>query len=152
MTIIDAEYIGKPGDGSQFFLSNAFEPAICGKSRRQFAALFIFYKNTTSVEDRIDDAGIFGEVIQAAVLSGSKILSNRIINGKMKQRFAGLGGFRFDDIQIEPFEIGHSGIQPGSIPLALEEEDENWRVEFYPGNVMATYPHGMANTIHNHKI
>ncbi len=135
-----AKYIGKLADGSQFFLSSAFDPAIGGKLRREFVALFIFDDDGALIEDRIDDVGTLGEAIQANVLPGNKIQSHKMIDERLKQRLAGLGDFRFDNIQIRPFEIERSGIQFGFIPLAPEEEDEDWCVEFHPGNFMAFYP------------
>ncbi len=80
-----AKYIGKLADGSQFFLSSTFDPAIGGKSRREFVVLFIFYDDGTLIEDRIDDAGILGEAVQATVLPGNKIQSNEIVDERIRR-------------------------------------------------------------------
>ncbi len=63
-----AKYIGKLTGGSQFFLSSAFEPAIAGQTRREFAVLFIFDNDGALIEDRIDGMGILGEAVRATVL------------------------------------------------------------------------------------
>ena len=135
-----AKHIGRTSDGRQFFLSNAFEWAVGGKPGREFVALFLFDDNGELIEDRIDDLGTRKDLGLDGRLPGNKASGSRTIDEAINRRLSELGDFRFGDIEIRPFEIRRFDTRFGFIAMGPEEEGEDWRVEFHPGNFMAFYP------------
>jgi hypothetical protein len=135
-----AKYTGRLADGSQFFLSSAFDPAIGGGVRREFVVLYLFNSNGALYDDRIDELGPLWEGVRGRVPVGNKLPANDVIDRTIEQRLAELGEFTFGDIEIRPFEIERFGLRFGFIAMAPEEEGEDWCVEFHPGNFMAFYP------------
>src|SRR5215470_7400618 len=93
-----ARHIGRTSDGRQFFLTNAFEPAMGESPGREYVALFLFDNDGTLIEDRIDELGTRQELGLDSWPPGNKA-SGSIIDDAIERRVAGLGGVIFGDIE-----------------------------------------------------
>jgi hypothetical protein len=133
-----ARHIGQTSDGRQFFLTSAFDPAIGERPGREFVALFLFDNDGTLIEDRIDDLGTRQQLGLDGQLPGNKA-SGSIIEDAVERRLAELGALTFGDIEIRPFGIDRFDTTFGFLSIEPEEDGEEWRVEFHPGNFMAFY-------------
>ena len=122
-----AKYVGRLPDGSQFFLTTPFIPAIGGHPGREFVALYLFDKSGRFLEAKIDDMGT-----RAA-------LDEQRAKGIFEQRLNELGRKDYCQIEVQPFEIERFGTTFGLIPRPPEEEDDVWAVELQPGNYMAFF-------------
>ena len=122
-----AKHIGKLSNGSQFFLTTPFVPAIGTSAGREFVALFLFGEDGQFLEARIDDLGTRAEL---DVKRASSIYEGRL---------AELGEFELGRIEVQPFEIERFETKFGLVPRPPEDEDDVWAVEMQPGNYMAFF-------------
>lgn len=120
-----ASHVGRTADGSQFFLTTPFVPALGGRAGREFVALYVFDAHGRFQEARIDDLGTRAEFDEQRARS------------VFDQRLAELGSVDYCRIEVEPFEIERFGITFGLVPRPPEDEDGGWWVEAQPGNFMA---------------
>lgn len=134
-----AKHIGQTSDGRQFFLTSAFEPAMGDGLGREFVALFLFDRDGTLIEDRIDELGPRKALGLDSRPPGNKA-SGSAIDEAISRRLGELGDVTFGNIEIRPFGIKRSRTTFGFIAMEPEEEGEDWCVEFHPGNFMAFYP------------
>ncbi len=122
-----ADNVGRTANGSQFFLTTPFVPAIGGSAGREFIALYLFDAEGNLREAHIDDLGTRDELDEAEV------------EGVLKQRLAELGAVVYCRIEVQPFQLERFGIIFGLVLHPPESEDEEWSVEAQPGNYMAFY-------------
>jgi hypothetical protein len=122
-----AEHIGRTLDGHQFFLTAPFEPAINGRKRSEYVALFIFDTAGTLIETKINDFG------------PRETLDAEKRRQCYEQRLHELGDVTFERIEVKPFEVERFGTKFGLILREPEEEDDVWAVELQPGNYMAFF-------------
>ncbi len=120
-----AQHVGRLSDGTQFFLTTPFVPALRGNAGREFIALYLFAPDGRFFEARIDDLGTRAEVDEQR--------ARRII----EQRLRELGEFEFERIEVQPFQLERFGTTFGLVPRAPEEEEDSWWVTVEPGNYMA---------------
>ncbi|MDB6147813.1 MAG: hypothetical protein JWO45_1477 [Spartobacteria bacterium] len=122
-----AKHIGQLADGTQFFLTTPFIPAIGGSAGREFVALFLFDEHGLFPEATIDDLGSRGEMNQER----AKII--------YEQRLEELGDVEFGRIEVQPFEVERFETTFGLVARPPEDEDDVWAVEMQPGNYMAFF-------------
>lgn len=122
-----AEFVGKTADGRQFFLTTPFEPAIGGKGGEEFVALYLFDQNGVLVEARIDSFGPRDTMDETARQE------------LHKQRLAEIEPVTYQRIEVAPFSVEKFGTTFGLVPLAPEDEEDEWAVEVQPGNYMAFF-------------
>ncbi len=120
-----ASHVGHTTDGSQFFLTTPFVPAIRGSAGREFIALYLFDADGRFREARIDDLGTRAELEEET--------ARRIF----EQRLAELGEVEYDRIEVQPFEVERFGTIFGLVARPPEDEGDSWWVELQPGNYMA---------------
>lgn len=134
-----AKYIGRTADGRQFFLSNAFDWAIDDKPGREYVVLFLFDSDGTLVEDHVDVLGSRKQLGGDSALPGNKADLDTI-EDVINSRLAELGDIDFGDIELRPFEIERYGTKFGFIAIPPDDPEDDWWVEFHPGNFMAFSP------------
>jgi hypothetical protein len=122
-----AQHVGRTGDGSQFFLTTPFEPAIDGNAGSEFVALYLFDSTGKLLEARIDDFG------PRATLDHVK--RRQVYD----QRLQELGEVALERIEVAPFVVQRFGTNFGLILREPEDEGESWAVEAQPGNYMAFF-------------
>lgn len=120
-----ASHVGRTGDGSQFFLTTPFVPAIGGNEGREFIALYIFDAKGRLVEARIDDLGPRAKV------------ANERARQLIQRRLGELGKIKHSRIEVQPFQVERFGTVFGLVPRPPEEGASGWWVEAQPGNFMA---------------
>ena len=120
-----ASHIGRTVDGSQFFLTTPFVPAIGGSVGREFIALYLFDAEGRFNEARIDDLGTRAELDQES--------SRRVL----EQRLTELGEVEYCRIEVRPFQVERFGITFGLVPRPPEDDGDGWWVETQPGDYMA---------------
>jgi len=122
-----AKFVGKTDDGRQFFLTCPFVPAIRGRKGEEFVALYLFDKDGTLLEARIDTFGP-RETID---LPARQALCNK--------HLADLAPLTYQRIEIAPFALDEFGTKFGLVLRIPEDEDDVWAVEVQPGNYMAFF-------------
>jgi len=125
-----AKFVGTAQDGSQFFLTTPFEPAIDDYDGCKYIALFIFDSDGTLVNHDID------------ALGSRKSLDKKLEKAKLKEKIKSLGKINYGDIVVKPFSIMHNGVEFGLIASEMDPEDSDdggWTVELLPGNYMAFF-------------
>ena len=122
-----AEYIGRLDNGRQFFLTNPFVPQMANESGCEFVALFYF-----------DNKGIFLEA-KIENLGPRNLLDQKVSERLFQAYLDEIADGEFTDIEIAPFEIERFGTKFGFIPRPLEDEEDEWGIEFHPGNYMAFF-------------
>lgn len=121
----DASHVGCTADGLQFFVTTPFVPATGDSAGREFIAVYLFDKNGSLVDARIDDLG------PRATLDRGK--ARRLFEQRIKE----LGRLEHRRIQVRPFEIECFSTKFGFVPRPPEDEEDSWWVEVQPGNYMA---------------
>ena len=121
-----AEYVGRAGDGRQFFLTTPFQWAMGDAPDCEYIALFLFDDDGALVEHTIDTLGPRHEVDRAHARS------------LIEQRLASLGDVQYGRIVVRPFSVEHGGTLFGLIPR-LSEDGAVEAVELLPGNYMAFF-------------
>ncbi len=121
----EAEYVGKMPDGSQFFLTHPFAPALGGKPGGSFIALYIF------------DA--FGHLTEARVEQLIEVTQTQV-DTMTEAWLASLGKYRFADIAVAPFCVEKYDQQFGLIFEAEDDEELGAWVTVQPGDYMAFSP------------
>src|SRR5438067_13763980 len=99
-----ARYVGRTADGRQFFLTTPFVPAIGGNPGREFLALYLFDKDGTLLEARVEDLGT-----RAALEEGKARARQDVL-------LASLGDVEFRRIKVAPFRLERFGVEFGFIP------------------------------------
>ncbi|MHB0914768.1 MAG: hypothetical protein ACYC5A_04915 [Thermoleophilia bacterium] len=122
-----AEHVGRTKDGSQFFLTTPFEPAINGKEGCEYIALFKFDNDGNLMEHAIDTMGPRGSYDEEE--RKEKYLS----------RLNELGEVEYCRIEVKPFSVKYNGVDFGLITREPEDEEDVWAVELLPGNYMAFF-------------
>ncbi|HEV2801738.1 MAG TPA: hypothetical protein VGW12_14785 [Pyrinomonadaceae bacterium] len=120
-----ASHIGRTEDGSQFFLTSPFVPALDGSGGREFVALYMFEAEGCFREARIDDLGMRAEL--------DRERSSRLFD----QRVTELGKVKYCRIEVRPFRLERFGTTFGLVARPPEDEEDGWCVEAQPGNYMA---------------
>jgi hypothetical protein len=120
-----ASRIGHTQNGLQFFVTTPFVPVLGNQSGREFLAVFLFDKDGNFLEARIDDLG------------PRVMLDQDRARKLLAQRMSELGQFRFERIQVKPFQIERFGVTFGLVPRPPEDDGDSWWVELQPGNYMA---------------
>jgi hypothetical protein len=122
-----ARFVGRTADGRQFFLTNPFVPAI-REPGREFLALYLFDRDGTLLDARIDDLGTREE------------LDEDDARARQDALLASLGKVRIGEIKIAPFRLERFGVEFGFIPQPPEEAGDDWSVIVEPGNYMCFWP------------
>jgi len=120
-----ARHIGRTADGSQFFLTTPFVPAIGDSAGREFVALYLFDGQGRFREARIDDLGTRAQM--------DKEDARRVF----EQRLAELGSVDYCRIEVQPFQLDRYGTTFGFVLRPPEEEGWGWWVIVEPGDYMA---------------
>ena len=120
-----ASHVGRTADGTQFFLTTPFVPAIGGRAGREFVALYIFDAQGRFREARIDDLGTRVEY------------SEERARFTVESRLGELGKVEYCRIEVQPFEVERFGAVFGLVARPSEGEIDEWWVEVQPGNYMA---------------
>jgi hypothetical protein len=123
-----ARYVGRTADGRQFFLTNPFVPAMGGNPGREFLALYLFDKDGSLLDARIEDLGSRAELDEDAARARQAAL------------LTSLGPVTFREIKVAPFKVDRFGVEFGFIPQPPDEPDEDWSVIVEPGNYMCFWP------------
>ena len=125
-----AEYVGRTGDGRQFFLTTPFVPAdeVGSATGREFIALYIFDKAGKLESATIDDLGPRATLHDAARI------------GRRDELLASLGEIEYRRIKVAPFQVERFGVEFGFIPRPPEEPGDDWAVIVMPGDVMCFWP------------
>ena len=123
-----AKYVGKAVDGSQFFLTHPFVPAINGASGSEFIALYRFDGAGALIEARIEDFGPRAQLDDARV------------DKTTGQWLESLGKVRLSTIKVAPFSVSRFGQEFGLIPREPDFEGEDWAVTVEPGDYMSFNP------------
>jgi hypothetical protein len=122
-----AEFVGKTGDGKQFFLTTPFDPASPTNPGNEFVALYLFDKNGDLIEALIDEFGPRNKMdIDAR-------------DALCKKRLDDLGDIELGRIEIAPFSIEKFGITFGLVPNEMDDEDDELSFSLMPGDYMAFY-------------
>jgi hypothetical protein len=111
-----AKYVGRTDSGVQFFFPPIFVPG-----GDEFEVLFLFNDAGDLIESKIENFG------PRSTYDAEKADALRV------EWMAQLEPFHFQDIQVKPFFVEHSGELIGLIPCKY---DDYWTVEVLPGNVM----------------
>jgi hypothetical protein len=119
-----ASRVGRMKDGTQFFVTTPFIPALDNEIGREFLAVFLFDSKGKLSEARIDDLG------------PRDTLNHDEASRLLEKRMAELGPLDYGRIVVQPFAIDRFGTTFGLIPRPDEEADA-WWVELQPGNYMA---------------
>lgn len=122
-----AKYIGIASDGSQFFLTSLFEPAIGGSPGCEYVALFKFDPAGRLIDSRIENFGPRDQMDEGARTA----LRDRWLEE--------LGEVNFERIEVAPFSVEKFGTSFGLIVREPEDEDDEWAVELQPGDFMAFF-------------
>lgn len=122
-----AEFVGKTGDGKQFFLTTPFDPASPTNPGNEFVALFLFDKNGDLIEALIDEFGPRNKMDTDAR------------DALCQKRLDDLGDIELGRIEIAPFSIEKFGITFGLIPNEMDDEDDELSFSLMPGDYMAFY-------------
>ena len=120
-----ARHVGRTADGSQFFLTRPFVPAIGSIVGREFVALYLFDARGRFREARIDDLGTRAELDDER--------SRRVC----EQRLTELGEVEYCRIEVHPFQVERFGTTFGLVTRPPEDDEDGWWVEAQPGNYMA---------------
>jgi hypothetical protein len=120
-----ASHVGRTADGSQFFLTKPFVPAIGNSAGRELIALYLFDAEGRFHEARIDDLGTRTELDQES--------SRRVF----EQRLTELGEVEYCRIEVQPFHVERYGNTFGLVARPPEEDGDGWWVEAQPGDYMA---------------
>jgi hypothetical protein len=120
-----ARHVGRAADGTQFFLTTPFVPAIAGDPGQEFLALYRFDDAGTLLDARIEDCGPragLDEVRRTALT---------------KEMLASLGEVTPGRIRVAPFHVERFGIEFGFISSPPDDPDDDWVVSVMPGEYMA---------------
>jgi hypothetical protein len=123
-----AKFVGRIADGRQFFLTNPFVPAVGGDPGREFLALYLFDKDGTLLDARIEDLGTRAD------------LNEEEARSRQSSLLASLGEVKYRKIKVAPFKVERFGVEFGFIPQPPEEPGEDWSVIVEPGNYMCFWP------------
>ena len=107
-----ASHVGRRADGSQFFLTTPFVPAIGSKMGREFIALYLFDAEGRFQEARIDDLSTRAELDQER--------SRRVF----EQRVTELGEVEYCRIEVQLFQVERFGITFGLVPRPPEDDGD----------------------------
>lgn len=122
-----AQHVGTTSNGSQFFLTTPFEPAIGANPGSEFISLYVFDRAGQLIESKIENLG------PRATMSHQKREALR------DQWLRDLGGITLGRIEVRPFVIEKFGSTFGLVPREPEEPGDPWAVEVQPGNYMAFF-------------
>ena len=123
-----ARFVGRTADGRQFFLTNPFVPAMGGDPGHEFLALYLFDKDGTLLDARIEDLGTRADLDEEEARSRQSSL------------LESLGEVEYRKIKVAPFKVERFGVEFGFIPQPPEEPGEDWSVIVEPGNYMCFWP------------
>jgi hypothetical protein len=122
-----AKHIGVTPDGSQFFLTNPFEPRFNDQEGCEYIALFKFDKQGNLIDSDIEALGPRGS------------FTDEDASAKYYSKLESLGDVRYQRIEIKPFSVNYNDTDIGLIIREPEDEDDIWAVELLPGNYMAFF-------------
>lgn len=123
-----ARYVGRTRDGTQFFLTTPFVPALGQEPGREFLALYLFHSDGSLLDARIEDLGTRAEVDEEAA------------RARMDALLASLGPVERRRIRVAPFRLERFGVEFGFIPEQPEDPEDDWSVIVEPGNYMCFWP------------
>lgn len=129
--------VGRLRDGRQFLVDTQLAPR--RQKSRDYACSFLFDADGQLLSNDIEFIGERGDYPSERV---AEILDTHL---------AALGDHEITEIWIRLFEIRHDDEIFGFVPVSPEEfldedddpedvDDEDWRVEFMPGNTLSFYP------------
>lgn len=122
-----AEYVGITSNGSQFFVTALFQPAIGEDKGCEYISLFLFSPEGKLLEAEVENFG------PRETMDNDK---RTVYRNKLLEK---LGDVTYQRIEVEPFSVKRFGVEMGLIPRELEDEDDIWVVELLPGNFMAFF-------------
>ena len=123
-----ARYVGHRADGSQFFLTEPFDPGTYeGGDARAFVALYLFDADGSFRSAAIDQVG-----------EGDRP-DPRARRAAVQAHLARLGRITFDRIEVEPFSVRRFGLTFGLV-VSEPDGDDTWWVTAEPGDYMAFSP------------
>lgn len=125
-----AKYVGKTGEGDQFFLTFPFVPHTDTQPGVDYIALYMF-----------DEFGILkASTIVSEQAQGLKTQTE--VGAFVETLLQGLGTHRFADIRVAPFAINHAGQVFGLVfdPGEPDDDDPYVCVTAEPGDYMAFNP------------
>ncbi len=126
-----AKFVGRTGDGRQFFVTQPFVPY-----GHDFVARYLFDGDGQFIEATIHDLGMRS----TGGLPGNALLNDSDAESLQQRLIDELAEVEFCDIRVAPFSHASHGITFGLIAEPPEEEDEEWSVIAEPGNYMAFFP------------
>lgn len=123
-----ARFVGHRADGSQFFLTEPFDPGTYeGGDARVFVALYLF-----------DADGSFRSAAVDQVGKGDRP-DPRARRAAVEAHLTRLGDVTYDRIEVEPFSVRRFGLTFGLI-VNEPDGDDTWWVTAEPGDYMAFSP------------
>jgi len=124
-----ARYVGHRADGSQFFLTEPFDPGTYGgDDARLFVALYLF-----------DADGSFRSADIAQVGEGDHP-DPAVRQAAIATHLRRLGRVSYDRIEVEPFSVRRYGLTFGLVVSEPDDGDDTWWVTVEPGDYMAFSP------------
>jgi hypothetical protein len=123
-----AQWVGTARDGTQFFVTNPFVPAIGQSAGREFIAVYLWNAEGDFLEARVDDLGPRSALDEARA------------RDMLRRRVDELGSIEKAAIEVAPFQLERFGVMFGLIPQPPEDDGEDWSVTAEPGNYMAFNP------------
>lgn len=125
-----ARYVGRTGDGRQFFLTTPFVPAdaVGTPTGREFLALYLFDQAGDLLSATIDDLGPRAGLDEAARIARRDAL------------LGSLGEVEYRRIRVAPFRVERFGVGFGLVPQPPEEPGDDWCVIAEPGDSMCFWP------------